>query len=154
LSWRHRELIARFQLAAVYRMDTQLIDPEPHRSVQLIRRIDTRIPDPLLSVVTAPALGKLTDLRSRQTPPPPSGPSKPAATSSGPAWGRGWSSAVTRQPQPVASANLNQVTPMPPVRPVTPIRREQTASPRKAEVTVEPAPKVDSHVPDDWEEDV
>ncbi|KAG6330941.1 hypothetical protein ID866_8147, partial [Astraeus odoratus] len=38
-------------LAAVYRMDTTLVDQEPHRSVQLIRRIDTRVPSPLLSQV-------------------------------------------------------------------------------------------------------
>jgi len=48
-------------------MDTQ-IDEEPHRSVQLIRRIDTRIPTPLLSASASLAspsvLGKLADLRA------------------------------------------------------------------------------------------
>jgi len=141
------------ELATVYRMDTQLFDPEPHRSVQLIRRIDTRIPDPLLSALTAPVLGKLTDLRARQTTAPAPAPPKPTATSSGSAWGKGWSSVVPRQPQPVASASLNPITLTPPVRPVTPIRRVQTASPRKAEVPVDPIPKDDLHVPDDWEED-
>ena len=134
-------------------MDTQLVDPEPHRSVQLIRRVDTRIPDPLLSTVTAPALGKLTDPRVRQTPTPASGPPKPVTTLSGSPWGRGWSSVVANQPQPVASTSLSQINTTPPVRPVTPVRREQTASPRKAEVQVEPAPKADLQVPDDWEED-
>ena len=134
-------------------MDTQLVDPEPHRSVQLIRRIDTRIPDPLLSIVTATASGKLTDLRARQTPAPVPAPPKPLATSSGPPWGRGWSSVAKNLP-PVASTNLNSTTTTPLVRPVTPVRKEQTASPRKAEVLVEPVPKVDLHVPDDWEEDV
>ncbi|KAG1798823.1 uncharacterized protein HD556DRAFT_153931 [Suillus plorans] len=57
-------------LASVYRMDTQMIDQEPHRSVQLIRRVDTRIPTPLLSAslpspMPSPAvLGKLADLRA------------------------------------------------------------------------------------------
>ncbi|KAF8805762.1 hypothetical protein BYT27DRAFT_7036688, partial [Phlegmacium glaucopus] len=53
-------------LASVYRMDTQMIDQEPHRSVQVIRRIDTRIPTPLLSTFIAPApgLGKLADFRA------------------------------------------------------------------------------------------
>lgn len=134
-------------------MDSQLIDPEPHRSVQLISRIDTRIPDPLLSAVTAPALGKLINLRAPQTPAPGPGPPKPVATSSGPPWGRGWSSVVARQPQPVAPTNLNPTTATPPVRSVTPVRREQTASPRKAEVPVEPAPEADLHVPENWEED-
>ncbi|KAG2003340.1 shuttle craft protein [Coprinopsis cinerea AmutBmut pab1-1] len=65
-------------LAAVYRMDTQMIDQEPNRSVQLIRRIDTRIPTPTLSAYlasTAPNLGKLTDLRTlRHGTPPSPGP--------------------------------------------------------------------------------
>ncbi|KAG0702207.1 hypothetical protein DFH29DRAFT_922785 [Suillus ampliporus] len=55
-------------LAAIYRMDTQMVDQEPHRSVQLIRRVDTRIPTPLLSAsLASPSpsiLGKLTDLRA------------------------------------------------------------------------------------------
>ena len=60
-------------LAAVYRMDTQMVDQEPHRSVQLIRRIDSRIPSPLLSASigggagaagSPSGLGKLADLRS------------------------------------------------------------------------------------------
>ncbi|TBU21244.1 hypothetical protein BD311DRAFT_824916, partial [Dichomitus squalens] len=56
--------------AAVYRMDTQMVDQEPHQSVQLIRRVDLRVPALLLSasVNGAPAgssgLVKLTDLRS------------------------------------------------------------------------------------------
>lgn len=143
----------RFQLATVYRMDTQIVDPEPHRTVQLIRRIDTRIPDPLLSGVTAPALGKLTDLRTRNMPAPAPGPPKPLVTSGGTTWGRGWSSVVTNQPQSVASTSLNPTIATPPVRPVTPVRREQTASPRKPDVPAEPAPQTDLRVPDDWEED-
>ena len=55
-------------LAAIYRMDTQMVDQEPHRSVQLIRRIDSRIPNPTLSAAIGQAsgggLGKLADLRS------------------------------------------------------------------------------------------
>ena len=130
-----------------------MVDPEPHTSVQLIRRIDTRIPDPLLSAVTAPTLGKLTDLRARNIPAPTPGPAKPIATSGGTTWGRGWSSVITNQPQPVASTNLNSTTATTPVRSVTPVRREQTASPRKPEVLAEPITQGDSHVPDDWEED-
>ncbi|KAG1722751.1 hypothetical protein EDB19DRAFT_1930311 [Suillus lakei] len=61
-------------LASIYRMDTQMVDQEPHRSVQLIRRVDTRIPTPLLSAsLPSPSpspsplpavLGKLADLRA------------------------------------------------------------------------------------------
>ncbi|KAF8814264.1 hypothetical protein BYT27DRAFT_7250228 [Phlegmacium glaucopus] len=45
---------------------TQMLDQEPHRSVQGIRRIETRIPTPLLSTFIAPApgLGKLADFRA------------------------------------------------------------------------------------------
>jgi len=60
------------QLTAYYRIDTQMVDQEPHRSVQLIRRIDTRLPSPLLSAVirqasTSPGLGKLGNLRSMRS---------------------------------------------------------------------------------------
>ncbi|KIY52066.1 hypothetical protein FISHEDRAFT_28915, partial [Fistulina hepatica ATCC 64428] len=60
------------ELANVYRMDVQMVDQEPHRSVQLLRRVDTRVPEPLLSqVVAGPtsnsnstgSLGKLANLR-------------------------------------------------------------------------------------------
>ncbi|KAI5997068.1 hypothetical protein EDD15DRAFT_391671 [Pisolithus albus] len=53
-------------LASVYRVDTTEVDQEPHRSVQLIRRVDTRIPVPLLSqsATSAAPSSKLVDLRS------------------------------------------------------------------------------------------
>ena len=43
-----------------------MVDQEPHRSVQLIRRIDTRVPAPLLSQSVASAgstMGRLVDMR-------------------------------------------------------------------------------------------
>ena len=89
-------------------MDTQMVDQEPHRryimhaffhfltqlflltcipidSVQVIRRIDTRIPTPLLSTFIAPAqgqgLGKLADFRAiKGTQSPPSWRSNAATT--------------------------------------------------------------------------
>ncbi|KAG9311585.1 hypothetical protein JVU11DRAFT_7794 [Chiua virens] len=51
-------------LASVYRMDTVMVDQEPHRSVQLIRRIDTRVPTPLVSQYIASTMGRLVELRS------------------------------------------------------------------------------------------
>ena len=36
-------------LAAIYRINTELVDVEPQRSVMVRRRIDTRIPSPALS---------------------------------------------------------------------------------------------------------
>ncbi|KAF5383190.1 hypothetical protein D9615_004914 [Tricholomella constricta] len=61
-------------LAAVYRMNTQMVDQEPHRSVLLLRRLDRRIPTPLLSSTIAAStptpsnLGKLADLRIAAAP--------------------------------------------------------------------------------------
>ncbi|KIK58129.1 hypothetical protein GYMLUDRAFT_228416 [Collybiopsis luxurians FD-317 M1] len=45
----HPVILHFFQLAAIYRMDTQLVDVDPYCSVQIIRRIDTHVPTPLLS---------------------------------------------------------------------------------------------------------
>lgn len=96
-------------LAAVYRMDTQMIDQEPHRSVQLFKRLDTRVPTPLLSSTVAqsaqaaPSLGKLADLRAPVAQPArqPLGAARalsstvtpPPQTSLGT---RGWTSVVAR----------------------------------------------------------
>ncbi|TBU24355.1 hypothetical protein BD311DRAFT_741812 [Dichomitus squalens] len=55
--------------AAVYCMDTQMVDQKPHQSVQLIRRVDSCVPAPLLSASVSGAsaglsgLVNLTDLR-------------------------------------------------------------------------------------------
>ncbi|ORY30230.1 hypothetical protein BCR39DRAFT_530107 [Naematelia encephala] len=56
-------------LADAYRLGRELIDQEPNRSVQIRRRIDTRIPQPLLSASVPPpsakpSLGGLTIMRS------------------------------------------------------------------------------------------
>jgi transcriptional repressor NF-X1 len=78
-------------------MDSQMVDREPHRSVQLIRRIDTRAPANLLSqtVVTSGTLGKLADLRAPSRPAPPA--SAPAGSGSQRV-SRGWNS-VLAQPR-------------------------------------------------------
>ena len=73
-------------LAALYRISTELVDVEPHRSVLVRRRIDTRIPSPALSTaVSGPAkpsgsFGGLTNLRA-----PASSASAAASSSAG--WG-------------------------------------------------------------------
>ncbi|KAF8157144.1 hypothetical protein B0H34DRAFT_712422 [Crassisporium funariophilum] len=120
-------------LANIYRIDTQMVDQEPHRSVQLLRRIDTRVPAPVLSIFIGssappPNLGKLADLRAirgSQSPSwrptgttsahPPSKPSTPVnapQVGSGPVQAqRGWTSVVARAgpssslaaPKPTAS---------------------------------------------------
>lgn len=58
-------------LADVYHLGRELIDQEPNRSVQIRRRIDTRIPNPLLSsIIPAPsATAKLANLRTTTSTP-------------------------------------------------------------------------------------
>ncbi|PPR05076.1 hypothetical protein CVT24_010263 [Panaeolus cyanescens] len=102
-------------LAGVYRMDTQMVDVEPHRSVQIIRRIDTRIPNPTLSAYVASmasnpnssssSLGKLADLRTLR--PSPSSSPAPFSSSSTVTQQQttqkassSWNSIVSRQPKP------------------------------------------------------
>ena len=88
-----------------------MVDQEPHRSVQLFKRVDSRVPSPLLSSTvaqntTAPAsLGKLADLRApvAQLPRPQAGPARALTPNStpppqAPVGGRGWTSVVARPP--------------------------------------------------------
>lgn len=75
-------------LADVYHLGRELIDQEPNRSVQIRRRIDTRIPNPLLSA-TIPTPGSsaakplLTNMGALRQ-----GSAAPASTSITPTWGR------------------------------------------------------------------
>src|SRR5260221_9131986 len=84
------------QLASVYRMETQMVDREPHRSVQLIRRIDTRVPANLLSQTSTAGntLGKLADLRALARVSPATAP----ASTRPPRANRGWNSVLTTPP--------------------------------------------------------
>ncbi|KAJ3566139.1 hypothetical protein NP233_g7178 [Leucocoprinus birnbaumii] len=96
------------ELATYYRLDVQLVDQEPHRSVQLIRRLDTRLPSPLLSATiqqpsSSPGLGKLGDLRNLRTSsnPPSSNASSsqlaPSATAAS------WRPVSTPSPRPIVN---------------------------------------------------
>ncbi|KAH7924930.1 hypothetical protein BV22DRAFT_1195572 [Leucogyrophana mollusca] len=154
-------------LASLYRMDTQMVDQEPHRSVQLIRRIDTRIPSPLLSafVSSSPGpssnLGKLADLRVRTPLPAPT-----------PITGGRWTSVVSRPVSATGSSgNANAgvrsggTTPTPAiVKPgagawVAPSVRAQRAAASASASVIQPQPPEAAaasaeDVPDDWEDDV
>ncbi|KAF5355368.1 hypothetical protein D9757_013342 [Collybiopsis confluens] len=96
LSMNKRSFISK--LAYIYRMDSQMVDVDPHRSVQIIRRIDTRIPTPLLSTYIASKssssnLGKLGNLRAgTATVHAPSAITPPGSRSATPL--RGWTSVV------------------------------------------------------------
>ena len=150
------------QLAAVYRMDTQMVDQEPYRSVQLFRRVDTRIPTPLLSstISTNQALGKLTDLRAplgqptSQSLPSRSQTSTPvSAMSSG---SRGWTSVVARQQQPSPKPETNPtawLTSNTTIRGSSAPLAAPVASQVQRPVQVTPQSGPSEDVPDDWEDD-
>lgn len=89
-------------LADVYHLGRELIDQEPNRSVQIRRRIDTRIPNPLLSTTVSPPGSKplLTTLGSVR----PAAPS----THNAPTWGRS-----SHVPTPTASGGITPNTSYP-----------------------------------------
>jgi transcriptional repressor NF-X1 len=76
-------------LCQVYRLSTDLLDAEPNRSIMIRRKIDTRIPTPLLTAAVPQPYSSgvekkttgLTNLRA-------STPSAAAAGSSGATWGK------------------------------------------------------------------
>ncbi|KAF8582785.1 hypothetical protein K439DRAFT_1350445 [Ramaria rubella] len=98
------------ELCQLYRIDTQLVDQEPKRSIQVHRRIDTRTPSPVLSASIAfqnpiSNLGKLADLRAMST----TSRSAPAVTR--PSTGstpsnRGWTSVLS----PASQTGSNPAT--------------------------------------------
>lgn len=155
-------------LAAVYRVDTQMVDQEPHRSVELIRRLDSRTPTPTLSTAiganggVSSSLGKLADLRSAGSglqPLPRSAPlraspapvAQPVAGSS--SAGRGWTSVVARPPQSTSPGPRSWGPPVErtktPVRPVpSPIPVRPTPPP----IPAAQQPLSPQDVPDDWED--
>ena len=156
-------------------MDTQMVDQEPYRSVQLIRRIDSRIPSPLLSTTASSVaastgssgLGRLADLRS----PAPAQSIKPTTTP--PVWGRtatssgtpgpstqpktrGWTSVVNQRSTPKPDANptawltdrsISSVSG--PAASASTSRAGSSAS-LNLPPTTSQAPE---DVPDDWEDD-
>ncbi|KAI0635276.1 hypothetical protein C8Q77DRAFT_1054207 [Trametes polyzona] len=155
-------------LAAVYRMDTQMVDQEPHRSVQLLRRLDSRVPNPLLSATVAPTstsagLGKLADLRapglqplSRPGSARASATPSPAPIAAPSAAGRGWTSVVARPLQSAPAASSWGSTP---ARVQTPPRPTPSPGPPRTLATPTPAPAPvpavnPEDIPDNWEDEV
>ncbi|KAL6303220.1 hypothetical protein BKA93DRAFT_788613 [Sparassis latifolia] len=145
-------------LAVVYRMDTQMIDQEPQRSVQLLRRIDSRMPVPILSAVAGvtpppsvhpPNLGKLADLRA-PLPHRPSPFSTPPPQSASSSARRGWTSVVAPPPRASpaadvwslpASSNVSRPPSRPAVSPVPPVVQPPVVGNQP------------EYVPDNWEDD-
>lgn len=93
-------------LAEVYRFSTELVDADPHRSVQIRRRIDSRIPSPLLSSLTAAPpppkrqLGGLVDLKKPTTTAGAisKAPTTASTSSSGATAARGWGAQSISRP--------------------------------------------------------
>ncbi|KAK0217433.1 hypothetical protein EDD85DRAFT_1029594 [Armillaria nabsnona] len=133
------------ELASVYRIDTQMVDQEPHRSVQLIRRIDTRIPSPLLSSHVGPTrppsrpnLGKLGNLRSAGVVSQP--PSQQPALRPSHGAGRGWTGPVSRSSTPPSVR-------VPDLQNSRPAARASTSVPQPQSIDA-------LNVPESWEDDV
>lgn len=124
-------------------------------SVQLIRRIDTRVPKPLLSAAAATNnLGRLADFR--HSPSPALRPIASSASASGAP--RGWTSVVaqsnsqSRQPSSawgISAANAAKTAapanPNPSSSRLVQLNRPVVPAPEK--------PSVEEHIPDNWEND-
>ena len=140
-------------------MDSQMVDREPHRSVQLIRRIDTRVPVNLLSQSSTPTgntLGKLADLRAPARVPPAAAP----ASSGSPRLNRGWNSVLTTPPpggNPLpAASNANIRSAWASSIGSERISRSSTPSQSLAQPVATPtatAASSDDSVPNNWEDD-
>jgi transcriptional repressor NF-X1 len=137
-------------------MDTQMVDRGPNRSVQLIRRIDTRVPVNLLSQ-TRSAGNALGDLRAPARAPPA------AVAGSGPL--RGWNSVLAPSPARARTpphavppgVNSSSAWTTDPISSV-PLPRASTPTPPQSlgqPVTATPGPAAPSGeaVPDNWEDD-
>ncbi|VDC07404.1 unnamed protein product [Peniophora sp. CBMAI 1063] len=147
-----------YALASVYRMDAQMVDAEPHRSVQIIRRIDSRIPVPLLSTAIAqqPQRASTTAAWGAKlvTPQP--------APVTGPAASRGWRSVVAQpgsviKPAPPAPAPVASTSRLVPLRPSTSTTRSAVTTPKASAPVSGSATPVRladvGDVPENWEDE-
>jgi len=149
-----------------YRVGTQAVDKEPHRSISLTRRIDSRIPHPLLSSVINTSLGKLADLRqgspsvSRSATPPTrplsaSTPNTPTA--------RGWRAVAASTPSPALTSPspwaTNSQAPTPQAPTQANVNRPSTLTPLGSAAALAPSrPTVSTRlstdaVPESWDAD-
>lgn len=124
----HRRSVRLLPRLTIRYVSVQILNHIMIRSVQLLRRVDTRIPTPVLSAFIAstappPSLGKLADLRALRGSPASSSsqssswranagvtspPLKPPTPGSGtstpiPSNHRGWTSVVANQARPVVA---------------------------------------------------
>lgn len=155
-------------------MDTQMVDQEPYRSVQLFRRIDSRVPTSLLSSNVAQSstasssLGRLADLRApvAQLPRSTGGPTRLTASGSTPppqvpGGGRGWTSVVARpqsalpSPAPSPTAWLMGGDRASSVTSAPPARSRPVPSPAPVHTPAAPTASASvGDVPDNWEDEL
>lgn len=143
-----------YALAAVYRMDAQMVDAEPHRSVQIIRRIDSRIPTPLLTAAIAQSQRAPTTAAWGAKP-----VSQPPSIAPAAGAGRGWRSVVAQpgsviRPAPPPAAPVATSSRLVPLRPST--SRTAVTMPRasaSASGSATPARAVGGDVPENWEDE-
>jgi len=143
-------------MVSIYRLDAQMVDQEPLRSVQIMRRVDTRVPDPLLSAhVTPPApnfgkLGLSTSLKGSTKAGSTAQPTPLVSgmTASGP---RGWGPSARTTPIGGASTGTGPATP-PPLVPRASLPPSRSATPQRTG-NVGSANPATLDVPDNWEDD-
>ncbi|KZP01668.1 hypothetical protein CALVIDRAFT_492229 [Calocera viscosa TUFC12733] len=143
------------ELANVYRLDVDYVDTGANRSVQLVRRLDSRIPTPLLSEIATP-------------PPPPTrqpgsglvslNRPKPVVTPIGRAWGAGTpkppSAAAVLAAPPHAAAPMPSSWDAPSPPAVSAIPRTVTPAATSSHTPAPPVPVQPSEpVRDSWEDD-
>ncbi|KAG8881916.1 FKBP12-associated protein [Tulasnella sp. 332] len=147
-------------LAEVYRLDGEDVDQEPRRSVQLRRRIDSRIPPTLLSTVIRPppiasatANSSTTPVKMAwgQKPPPPSNAAAAIAARPSPSNHSAWT-AVPARPMSTGPSLGGNV----PSRPITPQAGLSGPTGHGAGVPI-PMPiartsSAEEDVPDSWDE--
>ena len=145
-----------------------MVDQEPHRSVRLFRRIDTRIPTPLLSSNLKPpqSLGKLAELRASpvQTSDTPT-PGRSQTTTpvlGAPSGGRGWTSIVARQQQSGQKPETNPTAWMTSTAPHVPKPFSNLAPTNQSHNPIQPSvptpvsveTEINEDIPDSWEDDM
>jgi transcriptional repressor NF-X1 len=156
-------------LAGAYRLSTELVDAEPNRSVLVRRRVDTRIPHPLLSAAVAqaqaqaqaakPALGGLGNLRASAAPGPGAW-GRAGATATAMATATATARAGSQLPTPSVSAAVTPVGGSTPVMAARTLSRPITSAPPSASASVvqEGSRAVHGQVgqveDDDWDVDV
>lgn len=97
-----------FALADAYKLGRELIDQEPNTSVMIRRRVDTRVPTPLLSStvsqpVAKPSFGGLANLRAGPSTSGAGAAAAVSATGTG-AWGRSSSPATAPSTTPASAS--------------------------------------------------